>query len=141
MAIYEQSLFKKLDAKEFIGQKWNRENKEELAPHILEYSNHFNTVAYWVIEKILNESTPERRAKLIDILIQIMLHSYSLNNFMALFEIVSALNSTAIYRLSKTWHLVTKSRIRAFWIFSKFTNAGYSIYKKDIRNVRIEKKK
>lgn len=66
-------------------------------------SNRFNEVSNWIVTVIVTTRSPQLRTEIMVKFIQIAVACNKLNNFNAVFEVVSALLSTPVHRLKKTW--------------------------------------
>lgn len=137
LSFYEHHKFKKLKFHEFIGQKWvsTNKNRNNDCPNIVEYSDHYNSVSNWCINHILDQPTAKERANVIDKFIHILLLAFQQNNFLATFEILFALNSVSIYRLSETWSNVSIQKRRIIWVFQKYISDRFKLYKIDFATV------
>ncbi|KAL5503013.1 hypothetical protein EMCRGX_G009888 [Ephydatia muelleri] len=72
----------------------------------------FNRLALLVPTEILEETTPQDRAKVISKYIKIALRCYKLRNYNSLKAILAGLHSGPVHRLEKTWKHVSTDRTR-----------------------------
>lgn len=77
-------------------------------PNLLAMKRQFNQVTFWVVGQILAHDSPRLRAKLISHFVKTAKRLYQLNNLHSSNAVVSALLSSPIYRLEKTWHFFKK---------------------------------
>lgn len=82
--------------------------KRDLAPNLVAMNRQFNQVTFWVVGQILYQNTPRLRAELISHFIKTAKQLHNLNNLHSSYAVVSALLSTPIYRLEKTWNYVRR---------------------------------
>lgn len=82
--------------------------KQDLSPNIVAMNRQFNQVTFWVVGQILSHDSPRSRAELISHFIKTAKRLYQLNNLHSSYAVISALLSSPIYRLEKTWHCVKK---------------------------------
>lgn len=94
---------------EFLRQKWTKKNRLELAPNICHVITRFNQMTEWVSKVVLSPSQPKQRCAMIAKVLQVACHTLEMNNFVTVFQMTSALCSTAIQRLKKTWDLMPQS--------------------------------
>ncbi|KFO85595.1 Ral guanine nucleotide dissociation stimulator-like 1, partial [Buceros rhinoceros silvestris] len=115
----DAKLFKKVVPYHCLGSIWSRRDKEEnkhLVPSIKATIDQFNAVTKCVVSTILRSEAPktQQRAKIIEKWIHIAHDCRILKNFSSLKAIISALQSTSIYRLKKTWVSVSKDAVLMF---------------------------
>ena len=94
---------------EFLQQKWTKKNRQELAPNICYVIYRFNHMTLWVAKEIMSHDQPRKRYAVVLKMIQIARHCLELNNFVTVFQIMSALVSSSVQRLKKTWDLLPSS--------------------------------
>ncbi|XP_071656408.1 ral guanine nucleotide dissociation stimulator-like 1 [Patagioenas fasciata] len=109
----DATLFQNVVPHHCLGCIWSRRDKKEnkqLAQSIRATISQFNAVTNCVLSTILEskELKTQPRAKILEKWIRIGRQCRILNNFSSLKAIVSALQSTSVYRLKKTWACVPK---------------------------------
>ena len=114
LSLIESHLFQQISPKECLGQAWNKKNKEERAPNIVELTKRFNQVSNWVATEILREEKLAARAKVLKRFIKVAAACREINSFNAVQEIVAALNSASVYRLKLTWGQL-KGKTEELW--------------------------
>eukprot|EP01125_Pyxidicula_operculata_P010170 TRINITY_DN3353_c0_g2_i3.p1 TRINITY_DN3353_c0_g2~~TRINITY_DN3353_c0_g2_i3.p1 ORF type:complete len:899 (-),score=245.74 TRINITY_DN3353_c0_g2_i3:1261-3957(-) len=102
LSLIEQELFFSVNTWELLGQAWTKSNKEELSPNVCRFIDWFNKVNYWVQTEILTEPLLKNRIRVFSKWLSVIEHLQELNNFNGIYEIVSALQSSNIFRLTKT---------------------------------------
>ncbi|XP_065514249.1 ral guanine nucleotide dissociation stimulator-like 1 [Caloenas nicobarica] len=115
----DATLFKKVVPQHCLGCIWSRREKTEnkhLARSIRATISQFNAVANCVLSTVLRSKDlkTQQRAKILEKWIRIAQECRILNNFSSSKAIVSALQSTSIYRLKKTWACVPKDIMLMF---------------------------
>lgn len=60
-------------------------------------------VTGWLAKEVLSPEHPRKRCALVQYLIEVAKHCLKLGNFVTVFQITSALCSSSIQRLKKTW--------------------------------------
>lgn len=78
------------------------------SPNITKFIASANNLTNYVSYAIVKNHDPKMRARLIQYFITVAQYCRELNNFSSMTAIVSALCSSPIYRLKKTWPLVSK---------------------------------
>ncbi|EFC43486.1 rasGEF domain-containing protein [Naegleria gruberi] len=108
MSLIDYTMFKKIEPKECLNQAWNKEHRVTKAPNISRMIQHFNQFSGFVATEILKQEDHEKRVKCVEKFIELANHCKGLNNFNAVFSVMSGLNSSSIHRLSKTWEAISE---------------------------------
>ncbi|XP_037823084.1 ral guanine nucleotide dissociation stimulator-like 1 isoform X1 [Lucilia sericata] len=108
-------LFKKVISHQCLGATWSRRS-QGCCETVVATVTQFNEVLYRVITSILIERAlePQDRAVYICVWIDIAQELRLLKNFSSLKAIITGLNSSAIYRLSKIWSVLPKEKLEIF---------------------------
>jgi len=138
ITIYDVQLFRNIKQEEILGFGWKTPRKAILAPNITAYTRRFNQISFWTINEILlanfkhnpqlknshltarslitlNETDSIKcRTAVLAHFIKIAKKLYLLNNIQSCYAIISALNSSSIYRLTKTWNQISKKDKKSF---------------------------
>ncbi|XP_055671173.1 ral guanine nucleotide dissociation stimulator-like 1 [Falco peregrinus] len=110
-------LFKKVVPHQCLGSIWSqRHKKENVALTVKATVSQFNAVTSCVISTILQrkELKAQQRAKIVEKWILVAHACRILKNFSSLRAIISALQSSPIYQLKKTWACVPKDIVLLF---------------------------
>ncbi|KAJ2550093.1 hypothetical protein EV175_004197 [Coemansia sp. RSA 1933] len=75
-------------------------------PSLTAMTSWFNQATYWTVLSVLSEPTTSARALVVKQLIHVALHCLARRNYYGAFEIVIALDNSAVRRLHDTWALV-----------------------------------
>ncbi|KAJ2417174.1 hypothetical protein GGI10_000397 [Coemansia sp. RSA 2530] len=75
-------------------------------PSLTAMTSWFNQATYWAVLAVLSEPTSAARALVIKQLIHVAFHCLARRNYYGAFEIVIALDNSAVRRLHDTWSLV-----------------------------------
>nr|XP_021154753.1 ral guanine nucleotide dissociation stimulator-like 1 [Columba livia] len=107
----DMMLFREVVPHHCLGCVWSRRDRQEnkhLAGSIRATILQFNAVTNRVVSTILEskELKTQKRAKILENWIRIARECRILNNFSSLKAVISALQSTSIYHLKKTWACV-----------------------------------
>lgn len=136
-AIYSYHMYSQVKPTELVGQHWGsrQADRMEHCPNLVRYSDHYNQTLQWCCQKILEGETELERSNVMSFFIHILLLSFQFNNFLAVFIITSALNSVAVYRLSRSWILVPEAQRRIFWVLTELTASSGRLYKEELKDV------
>jgi Rap guanine nucleotide exchange factor 1 len=97
MTIIDSKLFAKVEVAEALV--WAKDQREEAIPNLTKFTEHFNSVSYWVRTRILQSEEQKERDRMCIKFIKIMRNLKKLANFNSIFAILSALDSAPIRRL------------------------------------------
>ncbi|KAJ5073248.1 guanine nucleotide exchange factor [Anaeramoeba ignava] len=115
LSLFFSLAFNSIQIPELLHQKWVSEILiREEAENIYKCFYVFNSIQSWVIQSILNNEDAKIRANYISHSIQIAHRCFELNNFYALFAIMSGLQSDSIFRLRNSWEHVSVEQKRQF---------------------------
>eukprot|EP01107_Rhizomastix_libera_P012640 TRINITY_DN321_c0_g1_i5.p1 TRINITY_DN321_c0_g1~~TRINITY_DN321_c0_g1_i5.p1 ORF type:complete len:496 (-),score=172.71 TRINITY_DN321_c0_g1_i5:137-1624(-) len=131
MALLEFDFFKKIMPWECYGLAWSKKDGNERSPNITQFINNFNKVGDYVKASILEESSAKKREKIIKHFLKIAEECYSINNFNSMMEIVSALGSSPVSRLKKSWNEKTEEQMTKF---AKLLDKNFAGLRELIRN-------
>jgi hypothetical protein len=119
MCLIESKVFKAIQASEFTNQNWAK--RPHLAPNIKISQDRFNLVARWISWQILQRSSVEERAVVLERFYEISLYLRELQNYNSCLQLISGLGNAGVFRLKKTLALVKErdesrvARGEKFW--------------------------
>uniref|UniRef100_A0A8C2FCP6 Ral GEF with PH domain and SH3 binding motif 2 n=1 Tax=Cyprinus carpio TaxID=7962 RepID=A0A8C2FCP6_CYPCA len=101
-------VFKAIQPEELSSCGWNKKEKHSSAPNAVAFTRRFNQVSFWVVREILHAQTLKIRAEVLSLYIRTAKKLCDMNNLHAVMAVVSALQSAPIFRLTKTWALLSR---------------------------------
>ncbi len=102
---------KSLRPKEFLGQAWEKKDKEVKCPNITRMIQQTNAITKWVVAKMLSVGELKERVGLLKFFITLAQKCRELNNFNSLTSVVAGLSMGPVKRLRKTWEVEKKSTL------------------------------
>ncbi|XP_029985671.1 rap guanine nucleotide exchange factor 1-like isoform X2 [Sphaeramia orbicularis] len=110
LTLLDSELFYKIELPEVL--MWSKEQNEEQSPNLTNFTEHFNSVSFWVRSVIILQDKPQDREKLLLKFLKVMKHLRKLNNFNSYLSILSALDSAPLRRLD--WQKNTSEALEEF---------------------------
>ncbi|XP_041125600.1 ras-specific guanine nucleotide-releasing factor RalGPS2-like isoform X2 [Polyodon spathula] len=108
ITLMDAPVFKAIQPEELASCGWNKKEKYSSAPNAVAFTRRFNLVTFWVVREILHAQTLKIRAEVLSHYIKTGKKLCELNNLHALMSVVSGLQSAPIFRLTKTWALLSR---------------------------------
>jgi len=106
---FEWMLFKKVELREVNHWlKGNKDQRDTLAPNLLNLTNFVNRVSQWIATEIVTCANVKRRQSLVKKYINIASHCFAIKNYGGVLEIVLGLKHAAIERMKLTWKIPQK---------------------------------
>ncbi|KCV69033.1 hypothetical protein H696_04453 [Fonticula alba] len=124
LTMIEFELFCQIRAQDFHDLAWMSKNKETLAFGATQLTRWSTRISHWVITEIVSHTSDiKARAQCYERFLVIAGHLDKMNNFNGCIEILTALNSSPVYRLKNTVaYLPTKVRRESEKLFRSFSS-------------------
>eukprot|EP01102_Stenamoeba_stenopodia_P008186 TRINITY_DN2335_c0_g1_i2.p1 TRINITY_DN2335_c0_g1~~TRINITY_DN2335_c0_g1_i2.p1 ORF type:complete len:763 (+),score=111.85 TRINITY_DN2335_c0_g1_i2:596-2884(+) len=103
LVMIEQSYFCRIRNPELLFVAWKGPNKNQTSPNVLTLIQWFNKISNWVASEIVTSPNLRHRAALLSRFIQMAEYCKQIKSYNTLMEILSALGTTPIQRLKRTW--------------------------------------
>ena len=105
LTIIDEHLYQKINAFDCLNRVW-KDYTNTGPKNISSFISNANKLTNYVSYNIVTHVDVKKRARLIQFFITVAVHCNYMNNFSSMTAIVSALYSSPIFRLTKTWNLV-----------------------------------
>ncbi|OQD89903.1 hypothetical protein PENANT_c002G07382 [Penicillium antarcticum] len=138
LTIMEACMFSKLQTCEFLHKTWQKKDSPDAfhpAHNVKALIRYFNQLSNWVGALIIAESELKKRTQCIGHLVNVATECYNLQNYSAVISILSGLESAPIYRLARTWAMVTQRSCDALRPLQAMISSAqnYNAYRETIR--------
>jgi len=120
ITIDDFEIFKRITPDELSSIGWNSSRKISLCPGIVDMTQRFNRISFWVISVILQKQTTKIRCEVVVQFIRIAKKLHELSNYHGLLAIVSALSHPSVNRLTDTWARVPTKERKCFDTLVKY---------------------
>uniref|UniRef100_A0A667YG75 Ral GEF with PH domain and SH3 binding motif 2 n=1 Tax=Myripristis murdjan TaxID=586833 RepID=A0A667YG75_9TELE len=108
ITLMDAPVFKAIQPEELSSCGWNKKEKHSSAPNAVAFTCRFNQTSFWVVREILHAQTLKIRAEVLSLYIRTAKKLCDMNNLHAVMAVVSGLQSAPIFRLTKTWALLSR---------------------------------
>jgi hypothetical protein len=137
ITLLEKGYLDAIQPHELMNVAWTKKTKEVLAPNVMTMIRFSNFLVDWMCTEILKPTDPFERAVVINRFIYVGHYCMELNNFNASVEVLSALRRSSVYRLKRSWNLLSD---RAWNVFEQMEllfepDANYKNYRSVVEKV------
>jgi len=101
-----------IEPKECLGMAWTKPDKEERSPNLMAMIKRFNSLSKYIAFLLVNEANLKRRVQFLSYIIDLLGYLYELNNFNSIFSIIAGLGNSAVFRMKKTFSLLSKEKLK-----------------------------
>uniref|UniRef100_A0A673LTR8 Son of sevenless homolog 1 (Drosophila) n=1 Tax=Sinocyclocheilus rhinocerous TaxID=307959 RepID=A0A673LTR8_9TELE len=114
---------------------WTKEDKEINSPNLLRMIRHTTNLTLWFEKCIVETENVEERVSIISRIIEILQVFQELNNFNGVLEVVSAMNSSPIYRLDHTFEQIPSRQRKILEEAHELSEDHYKKYLAKLRSI------
>ncbi|XP_031567931.1 son of sevenless homolog 1-like isoform X2 [Actinia tenebrosa] len=136
LTIIESELYRAVKPSELVGSVWTKEDQKHItSPNLLKMIHHTNNITLWFEKSLCEMANLEERVAVLRRIIDILSVFQELNNFNGILEVVSALNSSPIYRLQHTFAELSTKRQQILDEAKELTSDHYKKYIEKLRSI------
>ena len=137
ITLLEKGYLDAIQPQELMNVAWTKKTKEMLAPNVMTMIRFSNFLVDWMCTEILKPTDAFERAVVINRFIYVGHYCMEMNNFNASVEVLSALRRSSVYRLKRSWNLLSD---RAWNVFEQMEllfepDANYKNYRSVVEKV------
>lgn len=136
LTLIESELYRAVRPSELVGSVWTKEDIKHLtSPNLLKMIHHTNKITLWFEKSMLEYPNLEERVAVLNRLIDILTIFQELNNFNGILEVVSAINSSPIFRLQHTFAELSVRRSQTLEEAKELNQDHYKKYIEKLRSI------
>ncbi|XBW37526.1 hypothetical protein QEN19_003108 [Hanseniaspora menglaensis] len=142
LTLKEFDMFKNINSLECLDRVLNNKHTwQGGSPNIRSFINMSNLITNFTIFEIVRNKHVYNRARTIEHAINVVEELFKINNFSAMTSIISALSASPVFRLKKTWALVSAEHKEKFLKLSKVvdSNKNFNVYREMFNKVKFVK--